>query len=187
MPVQPIGAVSPSLVNALLACPARVYLDARDTRSGRPTRSSALLGSAVHAALEELVLTGSIWDDDLRTTVKLSWVRALGALATSTNTDLSTLPGFFIKQARLEATARRLRSLLLLATRVETELWLESSDKTVRGRLDLAIHTPGGAWIVDSACTRIFGMHSSAFGQRELSCFPLTDLRSRYPSTQPQV
>ncbi len=149
MPVQPIGAVSPSLINALLACPARVFLDAGDSGKGRGTSSPSMLGSAVHAALEELVLTGSIWNDDLRTTVRSSWVRALGVVAASTYVDVTALPGFFIKQARLEATARRLRILLSSATDVETELWLESADKTVRGRLDLAIHTPGGAWIVD--------------------------------------
>ena len=95
------------------------------------------------------MLSGSIWNEDLRGTVRSSWVRALGAIAAPTYVDVTALPGFYIKQARLEATSRRLRNLLSSATDVETELWLESADKTVRGRLDLAIRTPCGAWIVD--------------------------------------
>jgi hypothetical protein len=108
-----------------------------------------LLGSAAHAVLEELVLSGSIWNEDLRATVRGAWLQALEAQSGSKSAGFTGLPGFFIKQARLEATARRLRDLLSSAIDVDTELWLETHDRTVRGRVDLVIRTAEGAWIVD--------------------------------------
>src|SRR5438093_79968 len=115
MQVQPIEGLSPTLINAVLACPARVYLDARDAVTGGRTSATSLLGLAAHAVLEELVLSGSIWNEDLRGTVKAAWLGALSVLRGSGSLDLTRLPGFFVKQSRLEATARRLRSLMASA------------------------------------------------------------------------
>ena len=143
----PIASCSPSMLNRLLACPARVFFDRQGSGRSAATHGS-VMGTAVHAALEHLVVTGRVSDDDVEAQARAAWLEALVANGAGTPPQVYGLPGFYLKRARLARTARRLRDMLSGTDHAaEQELW--SKDGTIRGTLDLAVRGPSGTWIVD--------------------------------------
>lgn len=135
-------------MNALLACPARVYFDRITQAPSTSAGPASVIGTAVHAALERLVVTGEIWAKNVDARAREAWLDALAEIGAGTPPEVLRLPGFYVKQARLVRTASRLRRLLV-GTELEAEVALASKDGLIRGRLDLAVRGASGVWILD--------------------------------------
>ena len=150
MTMDRLRSISPTTLNQLIACPAKVYLDSSSVRprTSSPNRA-ALLGTVVHRTLELLVTGGQLFEDELSETVDRSWATALREAGLEDERKAARLPGYFLKKARVLNAAKRLVVLLAGVAELSTEIGLESPDRIVRGRVDLAAALPDGLTIVD--------------------------------------
>lgn len=129
---RPLATLSPSKIERLIACPLRVAFEqARPPGSATSPESSALVGLAVHRAIE-LFLRGA--------GLQRAWEQACEELAEGGG-DPRNVPTARRARLRLE---RRLPDLLLfIESRGPSELLLEhrlaSVDGSVVGRLDLLV------------------------------------------------
>ncbi len=147
---QAITSLSPTRLEPLRVCPLQLAFIQDHDASGHQKPPTALLGTMVHEAFAQVILSGEISGEDPLGAFEQAWAHLVSESAAS-GADPSEWP------ATRRAFKRALRRVPALAALIseypdcapEPEQLLETADGTLRGFADLVIRSANGTVIVD--------------------------------------
>lgn len=143
------NSISPTQYARLETCELRFVLDRNRANSKAVERPATVLGRCAHLALERLVSTGRIRNEEtLEADSFEAWDWAVSKVFAVTVAP-SGIPGYYLKMARLPNAARRLHDLISGFDQLEPEVAMESRDGRIKGKADLVATGAEGVLVVD--------------------------------------
>lgn len=166
--LKPLARISPSRFTSLGKCPLREIWAANGKPELLPVSPSALLGTIIHKIIE-MGTQGKIHNEE---EINLSWKAAVESIenemsGNSLHRHLVPLQKHVINYevkkkmafniVREFFTADSETGKIMGARKSESEIWLETKDGKIGGRIDLLIHTDKGVELFDYKTGAIAG------------------------------
>ena len=163
--------LTPSSYERIRACRLQqAFAQSSTGSSGTPRSAAAALGIAVHAVLQRMIESETLFSNGWRAELDAAWVKDTVDLATNEYpaTPVERWPDFNLTHARLAAAAERLRAILdegRLDTTLLCELLVTGREGRLRGRVDLVLRGERHE-VVDFKAGRVLESHTDAVQAR---------------------
>lgn len=158
IPLKPLERISPSRFIALQGCQLReIWQSQKEVSSLLPGNTAAKIGIIIHRMIE-LTYMGFIrtdndivekWEEEVCTVEQTMRTNLLEAnllpLSQSRNYEVKKLRCFLLLQRLLKET----HNISSSKARAHSEVWLETADKKISGKVDLIRQTNTGVQLID--------------------------------------